>query len=88
MTSYFKDDLANQNAFAGDWFKTGDLAICDEDGFYSIVGRLSSTIVRAGINIYPEDINSVLNSYPGVESAETIGTVSYTHLTLPTIYSV
>ena len=73
MTSYFKDDLANQNAFAGDWFKTGDLAICDEDGFYSIVGRLSSTIIRAGINIYPEDINSVLNSYPGVESAETIG---------------
>ena len=73
MASYLKNELADQDAFAGDWFKTGDLATCDEDGFYSIVGRLSSTIVRAGINIYPEDINSVLNSYPGVESAATIG---------------
>jgi len=73
MDSYFQDDESTKKAFEGDWFKTGDLAVCDEEGFYSIVGRLSSTIVRAGVNVYPENINSVLDSCYGVEASATIG---------------
>ena len=55
------------------WFYSGDLARVDEDGFYFIVGRKKNLIVTAGINVYPEEVSSVLRSLPGVLDAVTLG---------------
>lgn len=65
MLGYYKNPEATQEAFTADgWFRTGDLGEFDKDGWLYIKGRLKNMIVGpGGENIYPEDIESVLNSH-------------------------
>jgi long-chain acyl-CoA synthetase len=65
MLGYFKNPDATCEAFTADgWFRTGDLGEFDKDGWLYIKGRLKNMIVGpGGENIYPEDIESVLNSH-------------------------
>ncbi len=65
MQGYFKNPEATAAAFTADgWFRTGDLGEFDADGWLYIKGRLKNMIVGpGGENIYPEDIESVLNSH-------------------------
>jgi len=73
MSSYFEDETATKLAFHQDWFRTGDLAVCDSDGFYKIVGRINNLIIRGGINIQPEEVSSVLLKHADVDAAITLG---------------
>ncbi|MBP9997997.1 MAG: AMP-binding protein [Bacteroidales bacterium] len=68
MLGYYKDPERTAGVFTKDgWFRTGDLASCSADGFYTIRGRLGSMIVGpSGENIYPEEIESVINNFSGV----------------------
>lgn len=65
MLGYFKNPEATAEVFTPDgWFRTGDLGEFDQDGWLYIKGRLKNMIVGpSGENIYPEDIESVLNSH-------------------------
>ena len=65
MVGYFKNPEATKEAFTADgWFRTGDLGELDKDGWLYIKGRLKNMIVGpGGENIYPEDIETVLNSH-------------------------
>ena len=65
MVGYFKNPEATKEAFTADgWFRTGDLGEFDKDGWLYIKGRLKNMIVGpGGENIYPEDIETVLNSH-------------------------
>jgi len=65
MKGYYKNPEATAEVFTEDgWFRTGDLGCFDEDGFLYIRGRLKNMIVGpSGENIYPEDIETVLNSH-------------------------
>lgn len=65
MIGYFKNPAATREVFTGDgWFRTGDLGCFSDDGWLYIKGRLKNMIVGpSGENIYPEDIESVLNSH-------------------------
>lgn len=64
MKGYYKNEEATKMAFTKDgWFRTGDLGAIADDGWIYIKGRLKNMIVGAsGENIYPEDIEEVLNS--------------------------
>ena len=64
MMGYFKNEQTTKDAFTEDgWFRTGDLGYIAEDGWIYIKGRLKNMIVGpSGENIYPEDIEEVLNS--------------------------
>ncbi len=64
MQGYFKNPDKTREAFTDDgWFRTGDLATIAPDGYVSIRGRLGSMLVSpSGENIYPEEIESILNS--------------------------
>ena len=64
MKGYYKNEEATRDAFTEDgWFRTGDLGALDKDGWIYIKGRLKNMIVGpSGENIYPEDIEEVLNS--------------------------
>lgn len=73
MKSYYKNETATREAFLSGWFHTGDLGYRDEDGFYYVVDRKSDTIIRAGENIYPREIDEVLYQHPKVRDAATIG---------------
>lgn len=68
MLGYYKDPERTASVFTKDgWFRTGDLATCSADGYYTIRGRLGSMIVGpSGENIYPEEIESVINNFSGV----------------------
>lgn len=65
MLGYYKNPEATKEVFTSDgWFRTGDLGEFDKDGWLYIKGRLKNMIVGpGGENIYPEDIESVLNSH-------------------------
>ena len=64
MRGYYKDYERTQSVFTEDgWFRTGDLASVDKRGRYSIKGRMGSVIIGpSGENIYPEEIESVINN--------------------------
>lgn len=58
------------------YVRTGDLGQVDEDGFFTVVGRKKDMIVSGGFNIYPSDIEAVINSQPEVAESAVIGVPS------------
>ena len=73
MKGYFRLLDETAEVLRNGWLHTGDLATVDDEGFYRIVGRKKDVIISAGINVYPEDVNTVLRSVPGIVDAATIG---------------
>jgi malonyl-CoA/methylmalonyl-CoA synthetase len=55
------------------FFKTGDLASMDEDGYISIVGRSKDLIITGGLNVYPKEIELWIDSLPDVIESAVIG---------------
>src|SRR4051794_23414315 len=77
MLSYWDDPGATRAAIDGDgWMHTGDLAVMDDDGYLSIVGRIKDMIIRGGENIYPREIEELLHTLPGVAEAHVVGVPS------------
>lgn len=61
------------------WFRSGDLAKRDEDGWYYIVDRAKELIIRGGFNVYPREIEEVLLTHPAVSLAAVIGVPHDSH---------
>ena len=55
------------------WFITGDLATQDSDGYITIVGRAKDLIITGGFNVYPKEVEDLLDSLPGVLESAVIG---------------
>ena len=74
MLGYYKNPQLTKEVFEGDWFKTGDLGYIDSDGFLHIVGRKKNVIIsRTGENVYPEEIEDVLNRSPFIRESLVYG---------------
>jgi long-chain acyl-CoA synthetase len=74
MRGYWNRDEATRDAIDEDgWFKTGDLATVDEDGYFFIVDRKKELIIRGGFNVYPREIEEVLYEHPAVREAAVVG---------------
>jgi fatty-acyl-CoA synthase len=74
MLGYWGDENATAAAIDEDgWMHSGDLAVMDNDGYLSIVGRIKDMIIRGGENIYPREIEEFLIALPGVSDAYVIG---------------
>lgn len=71
MCGYWAD--AANPAFAEGWFHTGDLARCDDAGFYEVVGRSKDMIISGGENIYPAEIENLLADCPQIQEAAVVG---------------
>jgi long-chain acyl-CoA synthetase len=71
MLGYYKDPVRTKSVFTEDgWFRTSDIAVQDEKGRYYIKGRNSNMILGpSGENIYPEEIENVLNNVEGVSES-------------------
>jgi acyl-CoA synthetase (AMP-forming)/AMP-acid ligase II len=77
FAGYFKNDDATHQAFSdGEWFGTGDLAEWTEDGALRLVGRLKEMFKSGGYNVYPREIEEVLEAHPNVSAA---AVVAYPH---------
>jgi len=80
MKGYYKRPEATAEVISEDgWFRSGDLARRDEDGWYYIVDRAKEMIIRGGFNVYPREIEEVLLTHPAVSLAAVIGVPHDTH---------
>ncbi|MBP6877240.1 MAG: acyl--CoA ligase [Phenylobacterium sp.] len=73
LLGYYKRPKANRESFSGGWFRTGDLARRDEQGFYWIVGRLKEMVKRSGENIAAQEVEAAIRSHPDVVEVGVIG---------------
>jgi len=79
MKGYYRRPEANAESIRDGWFRTGDVATVDEDGFYYIVDRTKDMILRGGFNVYPREIEEVLLTHPAVSLAAVIGVPDAEH---------
>ena len=74
MKGYWNRPDATDEAIDSDgWFKTGDMAKVDEDGYFFIVDRKKDLIIRGGYNVYPREIEEVIYEHPAVREAAVVG---------------
>lgn len=79
MKGYWARPAATAEAISDGWFRTGDIATRDSDGYYSIVDRKKDIIIRGGYNVYPREVEEVLYEHPAVAEAAVVG-IKHTHL--------
>jgi acyl-CoA synthetase (AMP-forming)/AMP-acid ligase II len=73
MREYFRMPEETAAVRAGEWLKTGDIAVVDDEGFVTIVDRSKDIIITGGINVYSRDVEEALHAHPGVAAAAAIG---------------
>jgi len=73
MKGYWGRPEATAEAIVDGWFRSGDLARRDEEGYYYIVDRKKSLIIRGGYNVYPTEIEEVIYQHPAVAEAAVVG---------------
>ncbi len=73
MKGYFRKPDATAEVLDNGWFRSGDVATRDEDGFYRLVDRKKDLIIRGGFNIYPREIEEHLYAHPAVMEAAVVG---------------
>ncbi|MEJ2359603.1 MAG: long-chain fatty acid--CoA ligase, partial [Deinococcales bacterium] len=79
MKGYYGKPDATAWAIHDGWFRSGDLARRDEEGYYFIVDRSKDMIIRGGFNVYPREIEEVLYEHPAVATAAVVGIPHPTH---------
>ena len=73
MREYFRNPKATEDAFVGEWFRTGDIGYFDEDGFLYFADRAKDMIVSGGLNVYSKEVELALQEHPAVEDAAVFG---------------
>lgn len=73
FSGYYNRPEETAQAMLGDWFKTGDVGVMNEDGFFKIVDRKKDMILVSGFNVYPNEIENVVGQCPGVSEVACIG---------------
>ncbi len=73
MKGYWRRPDETTDTIRDGWLYSGDIAVVDEEGFFSIVGRKKEMIVASGYKIYPDEVDGVLMAHPAVLDAATIG---------------
>ncbi|MDC0074311.1 AMP-binding protein [Alphaproteobacteria bacterium] len=74
FNGYLNNDEKTKKEFSTDgYFKTGDLVSKSKDGLITIIGRSKDLIISGGLNIYPKEIENLLNKYPGIEESVVVG---------------
>ncbi len=79
MAGYHERPEATAEVMRDGWFRTGDIARRDEDGYYFIIDRSKDMIIRGGFNVYPREIEEVLMTHPAVSLAAVVGIPHESH---------
>jgi fatty-acyl-CoA synthase len=70
---YWERPQLNAEAFSDGWFKTGDVAVRDADGFYTLVDRIKDMYISGGENVYPAEIEAVIVEMNGIADVAVVG---------------
>jgi long-chain acyl-CoA synthetase len=73
MKGYWNRPADTAEVMMGEWFKSGDIGVMDDDGFTKIVDRKKEMILVSGFNVYPNEVENVIASCPGVLEVGVIG---------------
>ncbi len=74
MTGYWQQEAETKNVLGADgFFRTGDIGIMDETGYFKIVDRKKDMILVAGFNVYPNEVEDVVASIPGIMECAAVG---------------
>lgn len=74
MKGYYRDpELTAETITSDGWLRTGDLARFEPDGAVTLVGRSKELIIRSGFNVYPVEVEQVLNAFPDVVQSAVVG---------------
>ena len=68
-----RPDATEESLGADGWFRTGDLGSVSPDGYYTITGRAKELIISGGYNVYPREVEEVLEGCPGVAEVAVVG---------------
>jgi long-chain acyl-CoA synthetase len=79
MKGYYKRPEATAEAIKDGWFRTGDIATRDADGYYAIVDRAKDMIIRGGFNVYPREVEEILMGHEAVSLAAVVGVPHEVH---------
>ena len=88
FSGYWRRDDATRAAFVDGWFRTGDLAERSSDGYYTLCGRKSDLIISGGFNIYPREIEELLEEQNEVAEAAVVGVADRIRGEVPVAYVV
>jgi long-chain acyl-CoA synthetase len=86
MQGYLGRPEATSEAIVNDWLLTGDMGYMDDEGFLFIVDRKKDLIISKGINIYPREIEEVIDVFDGVGASAVIGIVDEKSGEVPIVY--
>jgi fatty-acyl-CoA synthase len=70
---YWKNPAATADTFDDGWFKTGDAAICDKFGYFTIVDRWKDMFISGGENVYPAEVENAMQLMPCISAVAVIG---------------
>ncbi|WP_375481934.1 AMP-binding protein [uncultured Jatrophihabitans sp.] len=73
MIGYWDEPEKTAEVLQRGWMHTGDLAVMDDEGYLSIVGRIKDMVIRGGENVYPREIEEFLYTHPDIVDAQVIG---------------
>lgn len=74
FAGYWHDDEATRAVLTPDgWLRTGDVAVVDDDGYLSLVDRAKDVVIVSGFNVFPAEVEEVLESHPAVAAAAVVG---------------
>ena len=73
MKGYWNKPEETEAAIPDGWFRSGDIANVDDEGYYTIVDRKKDVIIRGGMNVYPREIEEVLYTHPDVLECAVVG---------------
>lgn len=85
---YYQNPQATQKVLKDGWFYMGDSGRLDENGFLYITGRYKDVIVYGGVNIYPDQVEEVIEQVPGVVETAVIGVPDEMYGEVPRAYVV
>jgi non-ribosomal peptide synthetase component E (peptide arylation enzyme) len=73
MGGYYRNPKLTADAWSGDYYRLGDLAVMDEDGYITLVGRAKELIIRGGQNIVPSEVEELITAHEAVVDVVVIG---------------
>jgi long-chain acyl-CoA synthetase len=77
MRGYWRNEAATAEVFTEDgWYRAGDLATVDEDGYVTFQDRKRDLIISGGLNVYPSEVERAIAEHPGVRDVAVVGAPS------------